>query len=327
MRSEVRSTWWTGIRAAGTRAVMLGFALLLMTALAACKTPDPERVDGQVPVSEKPLFPVVVKDDAGRSVTIPEKPDRIVSLAPANTEIVAALGLESMLVGVTTYCDYPESVKDLPKVGDFATPNIEAISAAKPDIILATTGVQADVIAQLEGLGATVLAIDPQNLKGVMSAIKTVASATGVPEKGDELVEDMTLSLEEVRAAVAETSAVPCFIEIAQNPLYTAGAGTLIDDLIIAAGGKNIVAEKGYVGYSLEKLVELDPAVYLATKGSMSDPADLAKRQGYSSLAAVKGGRVYVLEDNLVSRPGPRVIEGVRQIVDALHPGALDSGK
>jgi iron complex transport system substrate-binding protein len=133
----------------------------------------------------------------------------------------------------------------------------------------------------------------------------------------------MRSDLDEITVAIGDAAPVPVFLEIAQDPLFTAGPGTLLHDLIIAAGGDNIVTQEGYVAFSVEQLVAEDPAVYMATLGSMSDPDDLASRPGYADIDAVKTGRVYVLEDNLVSRPGPRVIEGVRLIAEALHPEAF----
>jgi len=267
-------------------------------------------------------FPVTVTDDAGRSVTIDSRPEHIVSLAPANTEIVYSLDEMDRLVGVTTYDDYPASVKDIAKVGDFTTPNLEAIAALDPDVVLVTTGVQADVIDKLEKLGATVVAIDPQTLDGVYTSIGTVGAVLGEKQKAADVVSGMKSDLAKIQDAVG-TETVPCFVEIAQNPLYTAGTGTLLDDLIKQAGGRNVVTQAGYVGYSLEQLLTDDPEVYLATKGSMSAPGELAKRSGYSALSAVKNDRVAVLDDNLVSRPGPRVIQGVREIAEALHPEAF----
>ncbi|MDP2183029.1 MAG: ABC transporter substrate-binding protein [Actinomycetota bacterium] len=266
-------------------------------------------------------FPVTVTDDAGREVTIKAAPERIVSLAPANTEIVAALGMIDELVGVTTFDDYPPEVVDLPKMGDFVTPNMEAIAAAEPDIILATTGVQADVITKLEQTGAVVVAVDPQNLEQLYSSIGMLGKVLGEPDKAAKIVDDMRAGIDYITTIVSAEESATCFIEIAQDPLFTAGKGTLLDDLIAVAGGVNVVTQDGYIGYSLEQLVTDNPQVYLATKGSMSDPADLAKRPGYDKLAAVAGERVAVLDDNLISRPGPRVVEGVGELAVALHPG------
>jgi iron complex transport system substrate-binding protein len=268
-------------------------------------------------------FPVTVTDDAGRSVTIDAEPQRIVSLTPANTEIVAALGLIDRLVGVTSFCDYPAEVASIDIIGDFASPNLEAVAAAEPDLVLATAGVQADVIGQLEDLGAVVVAVDPADLESLFASIEMVGAVTGTAEAADTLVSSIRSELDAITVAIGDVAPVSCFLEIAQDPLFTAGPGTLLDDLITAAGGANVVTQDGYVGYSVEQLVTDDPAVYMATLGSMSDPSDLASRPGYGDIDAVKTGRVFVLEDNLVSRPGPRVVEGVRVIAEALHPDAF----
>jgi len=293
--------------------------MLLTTALAGCgSTADEDTTE----VPQATAFPVTVTDDAGREVTVDAEPERIVSLAPANTEILYGLDALDRVVGVTTYDDYPPEVATLEKVGDFVGPNLEAIAALEPDLVLVTTGVQADIISQIEALGATVIAIDPQSLDALYVSIGTVGTAIGESEKADTLVSDMKRELEGIQEAI-DAAPVRCFIEIAQDPLYTAGSGTLLNDLIEQAGGENVVTEAGYVGYSVEQLLTDDPEVYLATLGSMSDPSDLAERPGYDQLSAVQNGRVAVLEDNLVSRPGPRIIQGVRQIAEALHPEAF----
>lgn len=299
--------------------VAAALAAMLVIAPAGCAK---KAADDGGAAQQQAAFPVTLTDDAGRQVTIAKKPERIVSLAPANTEIVYALGALDRVVGVTTFDDYPPEVSSIAKVGDFMSPNMEAIAAAKPDLVLATGGVQAETIAKLEDAGAVVLAIDPQSLDGVYKAIEMVGKAIGEPAKAAEVVQGMKDELETIQSAIEEAP-VRCFIEIAQEPLYTAGPGTFINDLIDQAGGENVVTQEGYVAYSLEQLLKDDPDVYLATKGSMSDPADIEKRPGYSALSAVKAKRVFVLDDNLVSRPGPRCIQGIRQIAEALHPDAF----
>lgn len=268
-------------------------------------------------------YPLTITDDASRTVTVKAEPQRIVSLAPANTEILFALGLGDKVVGVTSYDDYPAEVTDIAKVGDFAGPNLEAVAGANPDLVLATTGVQADVIGKLEELGATVIAVDPQTLDGVYSAIDEIAAVTNKQAEGEKVVGDMKTGIAEVEKAVAGEDKTTAFIEIGQNPLFTTGSGTLLDELITLAGGKNVVAEPGYVPYSVEQLIKSNPAVYLATKGSSNDPAAITQRAGYSGLAAVKANRIAILDDSQVSRPGPRLVEGLRQIAKALHPDAF----
>lgn len=294
-------------------------AALTALALGGCSTPAAETPQAD-PATEVAAFPVTVTDDAGRTVTVEAQPERIVSLAPANTEIVAALGLLDRLVGVTSFCDYPAEVADIEKVGDFVGPNVEAVAAVDPDLVLATTGVQDDVIQQLEAIGATVVAIDPQDLEQLYAAIEMAGAVTGAGEEATILVSNMRADVDAVGETLRDAEPASCFIEIAQEPLFTAGAGTLMDDLITVAGGTNVVTDAGWVPYSLEQLLEDDPAVYMATLGSMSDPADLAARPGFSALSSVKNGRVAVLDDNLVSRPGPRVVEGIKAIAAALHP-------
>lgn len=298
----------------------LALALALAVALAFAALPGcaaPDETAGESPATA--AFPVTVTDDAGRSVTIEAEPERIVSLAPANTEIVAALGAIDRLVGVTTFCDYPPEVAEIEKVGDFVGPNLEAIAALDPDLVLVTTGVQAEVIAQLEALGAAVVAVDPQTIDALYTSIGTVGTAIGETAAADDMVSSMRIQIDAIGEEV-ESAPVRCFLEIAQDPLFTVGSGTLLNDVIEHAGGENVVTEEGYVAYSVEQLVAADPDVYLSTLGSMSAPSDITGRPGYENLSAVAGGRVYLLDDNLVSRPGPRIVEGVRQIAEVLHP-------
>ncbi|HET6351274.1 MAG TPA: ABC transporter substrate-binding protein [Coriobacteriia bacterium] len=306
------------------RAASFACIALAIVALTGCAKPAATpKTDASKPATPRPAFPVTITDDASRTVTVKAAPKRIVSLAPANTEALFALGLGDKVVGVTSYDDYPAQVADIAKVGDFAGPNVEAVAAANPDLIVATTGVQADVIIKLEQLGATVVAFDPQSLDGLYSDINELGQITGTGERADALVADMQTKVSEVEAAVAGKDPSTAFIEIGQNPLFTAGQGTLIDELVTIGGGKNVAVAAGYVPYSTEELVKADPDVYLATKGTMSDPSALKKRAGFGDLSAVKNNRVVVLDDNLVTRPGPRIVEGLRQVAEGLHPEAF----
>jgi len=306
----------------GALAALLFAAALAALALTGCTQPAAPEAAPE-PAAPAAAFPVTITDDASRSVTIAARPEKIVSLAPANTETLFAIGAGDRVVGVTSYDDYPAEVADIAKVGDFSGPNLEAVAAADPDVVFVTTGVQADVIGKLEALGATVVAIDPTTLDGVYEAIGEVGQVTGNTAEADKLVADMKAKADEIATKVASAEKTTAFIEIGQNPLFTAGAATLLGDLIVRAGGANVVAEPGYVSYSAEQLVKANPAVYLATKTSATDAATVAKRPGYDGLAAVKDGRVVILEDNLVSRPGPRIVEGLEQIAVGLHPDAF----
>ena len=296
---------------------------LAALALAGCgsKTAGLSPAPAAVPTAS---FPITVTDDASRTITLKAAPKRIVSLAPAGTEILFALDQGDRVVGVTSYDDYPSQVASITKVGDFAGPNVEAVAAAKPDLIIATSGVQSDVVAKLEALGATVVVLDPQSLEGVYRDIESIGKLTGSSAKAAQVVGGMKAEVTTVQKSVADSPTVTTFLEIAQNPLFTAGTGTLSSELITLAGGKNVVTQPGYVSYSVEQLIKADPQVYLATKGSMSDPKAVDTRPGYRQLTAVKDGRVVILDDNLVSRGGPRIVEGLKQIAAGLHPGAVE---
>jgi iron complex transport system substrate-binding protein len=305
------------------RSAALVAVVLAAIAMSACtKAPTTPARAPEKPAASA-AFPVKLTDDAGRVVSIDSVPKRVVCLAPANTEIVYALGALDRVVGVTTYDDYPAQVKDIAKMGDFQTPNLEAIAAAKPDLVLVTGGVQADVLSKLEGLGAKILVIDPKNLAGVFASISTVSKALGAEARGTQVTDSMKAKLTDIKTRIGSEAPVTCFVEIGWNPLFTAGRGTLMDDLITHAGGKNVVTQQGYVGYSTEQLLRDQPRVYLGAKSSMGDPFAIDQRPGYQRLVAVISGRVIVLDDNIVSRPGPRVVEGVLAIARVLHPDKL----
>jgi iron complex transport system substrate-binding protein len=314
-------------RSARIAAALIAVAVMLAAAAFAGCTPTERPAAGPppgaatvLPELDLTIFPLKIIDDAFREVTFTEPATRVVSLAPANTEIVYSLRMFERLVGVTTYDDYPVLVENVPKMGDFTTPNLEAIAAVKPDVILVTGGVQADVLTKLKAIGAKVVVIDPKDIKGVYNGITIVSQILGVPAEGESVVAGMKSELARIRAAVSAESKVRAFLEIGWNPLFTGGRGTLLDDVLTEAGGVNVVTQKGYVGYSVEQLVKDQPAVYLGTFSSIGDGTSLALRPGYSALVAVQQRKVYPLDDDLVSRPGPRIVLGVEQVAKILHP-------
>lgn len=302
-------------------AACLTAAALALLALPGCAASADRPAEPAAPsAAAGSRFPLAVTDDASRTVMLKAPAKRIVSLAPSNTEVVYSLGALSRLVGVTTFDDYPAQVSSIAKMGDFTTPNLEAIASVKPDLVLVTGGVQADVLGKLEGLGAAVLVIDPKDLDGVYRAIGLVGKALGAEAKATEVVDGMKAEVAGVKERIGSDPPVTCFVEIGWNPLFTAGKGTLVDDLVTRAGGTNVVTQPGYVGYSVEQLLKDQPRVYLGTKSSLGDPFTIDRRPGYKRLNAVISGRVFALDDNLVSRPGPRVVEGVAEIARLLHP-------
>lgn len=308
-------------RTAGA-ALLVGLLVVLVAALAACGS------SGSTAGSSSPAAsaagPITVTDGAGKTVTLEQPATRIVSLAPANTEIAFAVGAGAKLVAGTSYDDYPAEAKSLPKVGDFANPSVEKIASFNPDLVLAAGGIQEGLRSKLEGLGMQVYVVDPKTYDEVMTEIADVGKLAGSSAQAQTVVDTMTKARDEVQAKVGAAAKATTFLEIYSKPLMTAGSGTFINDMIGLAGGENIgaAAGSGYPNFSTEILLKDDPAVYVADSGSMSSPGDLAKRAGYGTLTAVKDGHVYVIEDSLIARPGPRLAQGLLALAKMIHPEA-----
>ena len=268
--------------------------------------------------------PITVTDGTGTTVTMDQPAARIVSLAPANTEIAYAIGAGDKMVAGTSYDDYPEEATSLPKIGDFANPNVEKIASFEPDLVLAAGGIQDKLRSKLEKLGMKVYVVDPKTYDGVMTDITNLGQLTGSTEQAQQVADTMQKAKDDVQAQVASAAKVATFLEIYSKPLMTAGSETFIDDMITLAGGTNLgaTAGPGFPTFSTEVLFENDPPVYIADSGSMSKPGDISKRAGFADLTAVNEGHVYVIDDNLIARPGPRLAQGLRELVKMIHPEA-----
>ena len=309
-----------------TRARRLTAALLLLaaivlgaTALSACGS------GGTSDTSASPSArPISVTDGSGQTVTLTQPAARIVSLAPANTEIAFAVGAGDKMVAGTSYDDYPAAAKSLPKVGDFSTPSVEKIASFNPDLVLAAGGVQAGLRSKLEKLGMKVYVVDPTTYAGVMTDIANVGKLAGTSAQAQKVVDSMQQALTDVRAKAGSAARKSTFVEIYSKPLMTAGTGTFISDMVDIAGGTNLgdSAGSGFPNFSSEVLLKDDPAVYIADSGSMSKPGELSSRPGFSALTAVKDGHVYVIDDNIIARPGPRLAQGLQQLARMIHPEA-----
>ena len=270
--------------------------------------------------TSQPLM--TITDDLGRKVTISGIPERIVSIAPTNTEILFALGLGDKILGVTTYCDYPPEAMQKEKVGDFSTINMEKVVALNPDLVLATGGEQEGFVEQLEGLGITVVALDPDNLDGVLHNIALVGDITRVRDAANILTENLKQRIEDITSIVKNVSSKPkVFYVVWDEPLMTAGQGTFPDALITLAGGTNLgaAASGRWPTYSLEMLVAQDPEVIvLAAHGISAERME--SLSVWNNLTAVQNGRVYTLDPNVASRAGPRIVDALENMATYIHP-------
>jgi iron complex transport system substrate-binding protein len=268
---------------------------------------------------------IVVTDDFGNQVKLDNYPERIVSLVPSNTEILFALGLSEKVVGVTTYCDYPEEAKEKPKIGDL-TGNVEEIVALEPDLVVAKGILNDDAISKLSKLEIPVLCMDPESIEGVYRAIELMAEVTGTSQKGDAIIAEMKEKIDSVQQKVAnipDEDRVEVFIEVGSDPLYTAGKDTFVDELVNLAGGINIADDvSGYQMYSSEAVVNKNPDVILSADSYYVDiQQEIKKRAGWEDIKAVQQGQVISdLDNNLLNRPGPRSGLAVELIAQALYP-------
>ena len=265
-------------------------------------------------------------DDMGRGVSIDKVPQRIVSHVPSITETLFALGLGERVVGVSDYCDYPEEAKLKPSVGDYFNPSIERIVALEPDLVL--TDGHSESIKGLEALGITFFAIDPQDIDGILEDIELLGKITGVERKAKALVSDMNGSLAQVVSHVENAPKVRVFYVFDATDLnnpWTAGPGSFVDSLITMAGGENIAAQAqgAWVQFSIEQLVSSDPEIIMidASMGTaVVSEEELRAHPAWQGVTAVKQDRIYTIDGDLVNRSGPRIIQGLEEMAEIIHP-------
>ena len=284
-------------------------ALLSMAlVLAAC------RPGGQTPTQ-------YVFDDLGRMVAINGTPQRIISLAPSNTEILFALGLGERIVGVTDYCDYPPEALNKTKVGGYANPDVEKIVALNPDLILVAHGTPMDIINSMAGLGLTVFGIKTTDLDDLLEDIRRIAEITDKEVEAQALSSEMETRIQAVTNQTDELEQRPrVFYIVWHDPLWTAGSGTFIHELIEKGGGVNICQNiTGYTTISIEEVLACDPEIIITS----SWPGVYEWAMNSTELevtAARQSGSVYTCDDNLVQRPGPRLVEGLEWFAHFIHP-------
>ncbi|MEC9488102.1 MAG: cobalamin-binding protein [Halanaerobium sp.] len=262
-----------------------------------------------------------VTDFAGRKVTFTSVPERIISLAPSNTEILFALGAGDKVVGVTTFANYPEEARDKPRVGD-VNPNLEKIAIQRPDVIF-TMGGMDEVVQKLTAIGYKVVVIDPQKIDDIFQAIDLISRVTATRDRAEELIGELRQRIAAVEEAVRDVENRPSvFYEVWDEPLMTAGPGTFIDSLIKMAGGRNVAGslQQSWSQYSFERLLLDDPDIYLI---SWEDKGRVLERPGWSNLQAIKEGQVYIIDQDLISRPGPRIVDALEELARIIHPEAF----
>jgi iron complex transport system substrate-binding protein len=278
------------------------------------------------PKSESTSETTQVVDEAGRKVTLPLKIERIVSLAPNLTEIVYAVGAGDRLVGDTEYCDYPAEAKSVAKIGDTMHPSVERIIALKPQIVLVSTASQLEAFTnQLDQQRIAVYVTNPRSLDEIFHSITVLGGMFGRPEQAALLATDLRKRAAAVEARIREIKPISVFYQVSGEPLYTIGRDAYLTDLVKRAGGVSVTTDVpgAFPRYSDEAALAARPdAIILPTGGAMGT-ANSSVAGPLRNSPAVRNNRVYKINDDHLSRPGPRLVDGLEEMARALHPEAF----
>ncbi|EAD0723683.1 TPA: ABC transporter substrate-binding protein [Listeria monocytogenes] len=282
--------------------------VLLLAILTACGNTETK-------APEKKTEKIEVKDATGNTITLEEAPTKIVSLMPSNTEILFALDLGDKVKGVTAYDDYPTEAQKVEKVTSTSV-DTEKIIAIKPDLVLGHESMLAtekDAYQLLKDAGINVFVVpDATDLKAAEKSIITVGKLTGKEKEAKEVTDSMEEQKVAIEKKAKELKTSPkVWIEISPD-LYTAGKGTFMNEMLELAGGTNVVTESGFIPYNEEKVVELQPDIILSVYPDAK--ATIQKRAAWKDIPAVKNDKIYEMDANKLSRPGPRLLEGAADI-------------
>lgn len=269
---------------------------------------------------------ITVTDDAGRTVTIAQTPNRIVSLAPSITEDLFALGLGDKVVGDTTYDNYPPAAVNITKVGGFSTPNIEKIVSLKPDIVFASSLNNDTLLSTLSGYGIPTVVLDPHSLTDILNDLSLIGNVTASPGNSSALVANLTQRLNKSTAtsnATSNATQTRVLYLVWNDPIMSAGADTFEGDIIARAGGINVAKLANVSGYgtmSKESVVALNPSVIIANSAMNSTVIEQIKSDpALTTVDAIKNGKVFVLNSDVISRPGPRAFDAMDQIIKIIN--------
>ncbi len=287
--------------------LILALALVFIN----CKNENSANQSTTVPVRE-------VTDDLGRTVKLPQKIERAVSLAPNLTENIFAVGAGDRLVGVTTFCNYPPAAEKIQKVSDTQTPNMETIIALKPDVVFVSTASQMENFTKvLEQQNIAVFVTAPNNLEEVFKNLNTFGELFGTSEKAESLVIELKQRAANIEKEVTGKPRVRVFVQIDKDSLYTVGKDSFITDLIKRAGGESVTKtlETAYPKISKETALALNPDVIILSES----PNNLEPNEVFKNSNAVKNGKVFKINADIISRPSPRLVDALEQIANFLH--------
>lgn len=259
-----------------------------------------------------------IADDLGRKIKIPERIERAVSLAPNLTENIFAVGAGDRLVGVTSFCNYPEAANKIQKIGDTINPNMEAIIALKPQVVFVSTASQIENFTKtLEAQNIAVFVTNPKDLNGVLANLQQLGDIFGTQQKTSILLNELQERILAIDEQVRDKQKVKTFVQISKEPLFTIGKDSFLTEIIERAGGISVTKDvaTAYPKLSKETALALNPDVLILSES----PDNLEPNDVFKNSNAVKNKKVFKINADLLSRPSPRIIDALEQIADALH--------
>lgn len=304
--------------------------LLAAGVLAGCgESAEQPKEEKKVEEGQIGAFPVTINDALDNEVVIETKPERIVSVIPSNTEIAFELGFGEEVVGVSDFDNYPPEAEKKEKVGGLEF-NVEKVISLNPDLVLAhaSTAQSSEAgLQQLKDAGVPVLIVnDAKNFDEVYESIEMIGTAAGAKEKADQLVSDMKSKLEEIKTkaqAIKEEDRKSVMVEVSPAPeIYAAGKNTFMDEMLSAINAENIISEEGWPKMDSEAIIERNPDVIVTTHGFYTEDSvgNVLSRDGWQDITAVKNKQVAAVDSDMVTRSGPRIIEGVEELAKAIYP-------
>lgn len=305
---------------------LLSSAALLTLTLAACnseKATDEQSAKDNTEVTEVAQFPVTIKDALDKEITLEKAPERIITLTPSNTEILFGLGLNDEIIAVNDNDTYPEQALSKESVGGMEF-NLEQIISLQPDLVVAhESGLYSfneQAIAQLESVGIPVFVVkDAKTFEETYETIEQIGKLTNKEKEAEEMIVSIKEGIEEIEVKVADLEEKSVFVVVGTNPqLYVAGQETFISEMLEVLNVENAVPELGWPQYSSEQFVKSNPDIILVTYEN--DLAAIEENDAYAEMDAVKNANVKLVDSDTTSRQGPRIVEGIESIGEAIYP-------
>ncbi|GAA0368934.1 ABC transporter substrate-binding protein [Bacillus horti] len=283
--------------------------------------------EGEEAGDNEPSFPITITDGLGNEITIEEQPETIASVFPSNTEMVYALGLGEKVVGVSVWCNFPVETQDVAKIGDMEM-NEEEILLLSPDLLLISQSQynqQVEAVQRFEEVGIHVIAVqDASSFADVYDTFRLIGQATGAVTEAEDIIAEMEERLAAVKEkAEAVTEPKRVWIEVSPSPdIFTTGKNTFMDEMLQVIQAVNIAGEhEGWVSLTEEEIIQLNPDVIIATYGSYMDvEEEVMNRSGWGEVPAVKNEQVFEVDEDTVTRSGPRLIDGVETLAKHIYP-------